>query len=562
MQIQTGPVALLSNLADSVAGKTISNDNLILPDIRFLRILGGMHSVAYVNSQGILLDRSGASTDASDTSFSKTSMEGNHFIGKPAPGALFEDKVLVTAPIISNGDVSGFILGAYEQEDFSGFLQYDIYGKNATVLIANSDGSIISGSDDNSTELLHFNSISEFFSRYNISESNQAFISSSLAGSAAVSGILSIDGAKKYMVYLPSELGVGILSFVDFSVISSQVITSTSILVLVVTVLCLIAMVSVIFAASKSCVKLVELENDNEELKIVEKEYKIATDHNNQILFRFYPEDGSVELSEELSALQGLPRIIKNSPELSVEGGLIDSESAQAYLKFFKSIRNRVPSIKCEIKCNFSTGAIWYDMDYTMLKNPNGESYAVISASDITERKNAEIEILKRSMEDSLTGALNRKAFEQRAIELIKKYHTKKHGIVMLDLDSFKAINDTFGHIMGDHVLFSSADSLRNTLNEDDLLGRLGGDEFMMLLKDIETDENAVNARLQALVNAVHSEYKPGNFTSASIGMSVYPTNGKTFDELYRTSDIAVYHAKKEGRNRFVVYSKDLEKNK
>ncbi|MEG1801009.1 MAG: GGDEF domain-containing protein, partial [Oscillospiraceae bacterium] len=419
------------------------------------------------------------------------------------------------------------------------------------------NGQVLSAFDSDGAKLSQYKVLSDLLPAENADKMIQN-IEKSISGSVSV----PLEGTMKYMVYSPLGAdGCALLTAADYSVIEDMAASSTSILMIFLFIVSLVAIALMLVFILKESALRTALEQEKNQLEISEQEYRVVADHCNQMLFRFFPKSGSVQLSEEISAIHGLPRIIENSPELSIKNGLVDSSSADTYLQFFKSINSGKPSAGCEIKCNFSTGTVWYNMEYTMISGTNGEPYAVISAADITERKNAENEILKRSMEDSLTGALNRKAFEEKATEFLKQNKSQKHGIVMLDLDNFKGINDNFGHIMGDNVLFDTCARLSSTLKEGELISRPGGDEFMLLLKNIAAEGCVpIDARLQGMVDVVRKEIKPGTFTSASLGFSIYPDNGKTFEELYRTADLAVYSAKENGRNQYVIYSKALEK--
>ncbi|MDP8243439.1 MAG: sensor domain-containing diguanylate cyclase [Candidatus Hinthialibacter antarcticus] len=155
---------------------------------------------------------------------------------------------------------------------------------------------------------------------------------------------------------------------------------------------------------------------------------------------------------------------------------------------------------------------------------------------------------------DELTGAYNRRTFLEKAnVEFVRcRRYSKPLSVLMIDLDHFKAINDAHGHAAGDAVLNSIVSTCKTTLRETDLLGRIGGEEFMVLL--VETgQERALTAAqrlLESIRQLVAKEQGRSIQTTASIGACLMTPNDKTFDDLMKRADQAMYQAKENGRNR------------
>ena len=182
----------------------------------------------------------------------------------------------------------------------------------------------------------------------------------------------------------------------------------------------------------------------------------------------------------------------------------------------------------------------------------------------------SDVAIVKRSLEqldhlahhDTLTGLPNRLLLQDRLEHAIHRAHRQGHhlAVLFLDLDRFKNINDTLGHAAGDQLLRIFASRLSKQVREGDTVARLGGDEFMVLLEDYRaSDDPRVVA--QKLLNSLHEPFDIlGHklFVTASIGISLYPDDGMTVDELVRNSDAAMYRAKQQGKNRYHFYTSDL----
>lgn len=180
-------------------------------------------------------------------------------------------------------------------------------------------------------------------------------------------------------------------------------------------------------------------------------------------------------------------------------------------------------------------------------------------ATDVTPSKQAEAELVHQARSDMLTGLANRLAFResvQRTIARLER-HAGMSGVLFLDLDGFKKVNDTHGHAAGDDVLRQVADTLRRVIRREDLVARLGGDEFAVLLSELRTiDEGAATARriLAAFEDTpVMAGGAPAD-VSTGIGIAVVTDPNTSPDELINRADIALYQAKRAGRGRWQVY--------
>ena len=131
------------------------------------------------------------------------------------------------------------------------------------------------------------------------------------------------------------------------------------------------------------------------------------------------------------------------------------------------------------------------------------------------------------------------------------------HALVMVDVDHFKQINDRFGHGYGDRVLSRVCDLLRNALRADDLVGRIGGDEFVLLLKNVVNRE-ALQAKIENLCQQLNQRIGENIVVSCSFGAAACPLDGTGFEELYWKADTALYAAKEAGRNCTRIYEQKM----
>ena len=210
--------------------------------------------------------------------------------------------------------------------------------------------------------------------------------------------------------------------------------------------------------------------------------------------------------------------------------------------------------IELEYRQKFENGEIqWMAATLIHLTSNSCGSIKVIGyVKNIDQHKRHELEILKQSQKDGLTTLYNKKMTQS----LIEAYLScegskSKSAVIMLDIDNFKNINDTLGHIQGDAALSQIGEKLQNLFRSVDIVGRIGGDEFLIFINDYNT-LNILENKLD-LIRAMFKEIHlgdDGNYQiSGSIGVSLFPEDGNTYAGLYQKADQALYQAKSHGKN-------------
>jgi diguanylate cyclase (GGDEF)-like protein/PAS domain S-box-containing protein len=183
----------------------------------------------------------------------------------------------------------------------------------------------------------------------------------------------------------------------------------------------------------------------------------------------------------------------------------------------------------------------------------------LIIIRDITEGKKLELKLEQMATHDALTGLPGRVLLIDRVEMAIAQIKRKKGklALMMLDLDWFKKINDTLGHGVGDNLLRAVGGRLQDTMRKNDTSARVGGDEFVVLLPEIAGTEEATGAAARLLFSFQNPLFIDGHtiLVSISMGIAIYPEHGESFDELLKNADTAMYQAKKNGRNRYVLYN-------
>jgi diguanylate cyclase (GGDEF)-like protein/PAS domain S-box-containing protein len=206
---------------------------------------------------------------------------------------------------------------------------------------------------------------------------------------------------------------------------------------------------------------------------------------------------------------------------------------------------------------------IWVEWHNSALHDANGRVISILSlAQDVSSRIQAEERLQYMATHDGLTGLPNSVLLHDRLEGALARARRARHrvGVMFLDLDHFKDVNDTLGHRVGDLLLKELARRIRAALRESDLLARISGDEFVVVLEDL-TDEGAPERVARMILEEVRRPFQvEGNeiHVSGSLGLALHPDDGADAETLLKNADAAMYHAKELGRNGFRVFSAEL----
>ncbi len=186
----------------------------------------------------------------------------------------------------------------------------------------------------------------------------------------------------------------------------------------------------------------------------------------------------------------------------------------------------------------------------------------LVAIVDITERKRAEAQVTYLAHHDALTALPNRVQYHKQLSESLARRRPTEHTAVLcIDLDLFKIVNDSFGHPVGDKLLQVVADRLKHALKRDDLVARVGGDEFSIILNSIVSPEDAAQVA-ERLIDTLVLPYNIDGLEiviGASIGVALAPADGETADDLLKNADMALYRAKSEGRGAYHFFEKSMD---
>lgn len=248
-----------------------------------------------------------------------------------------------------------------------------------------------------------------------------------------------------------------------------------------------------------------------------------------------------------------------NPPFSQIFGQQFDCFKQQFGTETTDILQRRIDAGAWDRILNSVAGRRWHTVEIKLQQQKNRETpHYIVSLVDIHERKLRELQHATASLTDSLTGLLNRRGIEDR----LSRIKQSRFSVFYIDLDNFKAINDTYGHGAGDILLKHIANILQNDIDKEAVSGRLGGDEFLLLIprylnsKQLRTCSKSI---MQLLSEAIDVDDQWQLSVSASVGIAQAPRDGKQLQELLICADAAMYAAKHRGRSRSIRYVRGME---
>lgn len=296
-----------------------------------------------------------------------------------------------------------------------------------------------------------------------------------------------------------------------------------------------------------------QLEQD---LIISEKRLYFVLSMTQDIVFEYDWASHEIYYSDNFERKFGYTIPVNDFPESMFRENIVFKDDIAILRDGFQSIFKGENYMQCEYRLKYrEEGYRWVYAQARGLRNQNKELIKILGViTDIHEQKEAILKSQEEAALDPLTGLNNRRECIRRIHDYIAN-NKKLMAFILIDIDDFKLINDMYGHTTGDEALLYIAEGLHEIIRHDDIVARIGGDEFVVCLQMIPNEDVAIRkikdiqqVFRRSITDQLHCE------VNCSIGASFYPVHGKSFEELLEAADIAMYQAKDEGKNRFCVY--------
>lgn len=300
-----------------------------------------------------------------------------------------------------------------------------------------------------------------------------------------------------------------------------------------------------------------------ERLRLSEERYAMILKETRSIPFEWNVKADTITFSDAWTNTFAHPKVIDHF--LSVTNKYF-KDREYTYIPLMENMIRGQSSD--QIECILPSGHnenIWVKIHAKALYDNNGFLTRIIgSILDISEEKEKTSRLIKQSQIDGLTGLYNRITIEHLINEACQNNPDSSLILFVIDVDDFKKVNDTYGHASGDEALINVSKALRKCFRSDDLIGRIGGDEFVVLMKantnvykELPTQKISM---LKNMLSNIHIQKDINFVIHCSIGISIHPQDGTNYKELFTWADHSMYEAKKHGKNTFVYQPKNTEK--
>lgn len=309
---------------------------------------------------------------------------------------------------------------------------------------------------------------------------------------------------------------------------------------------------------------ITQRERVQEELALSLERHQVIMDQTTDIIFEWDIRKDILEVSHNWEKKFGYKAVSKDATQQIAQSEHVFGPDLCAFWELQRQASMGEPYNEAEFRISDSTGCfIWCRIRATTQFDQKGEPIKVIGVIvDIDAEKKREEELLRRAHNDALTGLLNKEAVRQRVEGILARAPQGSHALMIVDMDHFKLVNDTCGHLYGDAVLCDAADTLKKLFRATDVLGRIGGDEFLVFLANIqgrEAVEGKARQVLQRIEQGLHKEDLPEG-VGCSVGVALSAAGASDYLSLYRQADQALYRAKASGRHQFAVYEDAMDR--
>lgn len=307
---------------------------------------------------------------------------------------------------------------------------------------------------------------------------------------------------------------------------------------------------------------ITNLKDTQEKLRQSMERYSIMMEQSDSVVYEYNLKDNTFYVSDNFKRIFGYELSHCNSPESLYENNIIHPDDQNNVQLLYQQIRDGALQGEIELRIRKIDGTyMWCKMQATTIFDESGmPDRSLAKITNIDDEKAETQRLLNQAQRDSLTGMYNKATAEALINQYLKtEGKSKINALFVVDLDHFKLANDTFGHLFGDSVLIAISSKIKNLFRSSDIISRIGGDEFVICVKNIGSEKAAADKAIEvcdsikAIILSAHANYK----ISGSVGIAVYPKDGSNYLELFKKADCALYYSKDHGKNGYTFYSSD-----
>lgn len=320
-----------------------------------------------------------------------------------------------------------------------------------------------------------------------------------------------------------------------------------------------------IMTVSAVIVDITENRKLNEKIALQQERYRLATELSNDVILNYSIVDDTLNISDNFRTYYGgATRIANFSKDKVWEKGYVFSEDNEKVAEIIRIITLKGGRIDQQLRIrDVNENYVWCRLICMPVRDKAGENKEYIGKLINIDLHKKELGALeKKAMRDSLTGAYNKEYTKTLINNYINNYPSNPGMLLLVDIDHFKNINDTYGHLMGDNIIIEVVKQVTKAFRSNDIVGRIGGDEFVVFVCNVRSPEDQIKQAKklhEVLRQPVEIDGQIIN-KSASIGVALYPAHAQSYEGLVECADQALYAVKGSGRDSFIIYDEKLAK--
>lgn len=478
--------------------------------------------------------------------------------------------VLLAVPIKNpQGEITGVLCGSYTAEQFGTLFLHDNFERNDASVLINGQGDVIVASKDEemvvgdkSLENIYEKTKNEaFLDGHSVEDMQQA-----AKNQEKLVSLIQEGEQEYYVTQTPFGYnGWTLLSAmkrgeVDSSYAFVRTYAARLNIAFAVSFLLGFLLIFYLFRTERKALRAQtqKLLEEKEKLEVSEERFRLLARDSDVLVFELNNLDHTLEFNENFEKILG----IKPDYQSFLDGKWVYPDDVTAFSRILPQFSSKKGVMTRNIRfCNFAGVYIWFSVLTSIFADDRGRVVRILGKMMNIDENMREKEALRlRAETDSMTGLYNKMATEELVTHALRKYKGSVCALLIVDMDNLKRINDTLGHTQGDRAIVRFADALQRTFRSTDIVGRIGGDEFMVFLINVQSSHQLILI-LDAIVKKWDSLYtgeKDDYPVHGSIG-AVMTNGSENFHELYRRADTALYKAKRSGKGGYALYAPETE---
>ncbi|MBR1444081.1 MAG: diguanylate cyclase [Firmicutes bacterium] len=529
----------------------LSDYNLMKETILETKGIGEFKTIGVSNATGATMNYNGkTSGNIYLMDYYQEAMMGVNAISETTVIDEDGDEVLVLAvPIIKDKKAVGIVYGTFTKQILNSLVDTVNFGDTGTNLLITESGDIIARSTGTSIIPNNTGNLFDIIENAELSKNSNTILNYEFNHQTMTAVITPIGAHDWYFATILPE-----------SLIATQASAISQYVMIVIFVIAFIFVLLFFF--------IIFLMKNNDMILRSNERFKIATSQTQNIIFDYDFIHKEMKLEGDIEIVTAKPKKVYDYNDVLGFLSLLHENDGHVR-QLFMGLRN---SNDDELNGEFRVKCVdgyyhWFRMKVTVLRSADGTPVQLIgNFANVDEQVTKELNLIRKAEIDPLTGIFNKGAFEAHVNESISASKGDSVSVFyIIDLDNFKGVNDNLGHAMGDKALTDVSRKLSIIFNENDYVGRIGGDEFaafMVLHSGVKDPEKQIVSHAEAICAKMRETYSSEECKvniSASVGVSVYPRDGSDYKTLYKSADKALYKVKENGKNQYSIYSKGLE---